>query len=289
MSERAFSVLLPVYRGDRLAHFERALRSVGAEQTLASSEIVIVRDGPVGEELQELLDAVAAGRRRDLVADVPVRIEALAENVGLARALNHGLAACAHDVVARADADDISLPQRFAEQLPMVLDEGNVLVGAAVREFEDEGDETGMVRRMPLTSGEIRRVVTLRDPFNHPTVIYRRSAVEAVGGYEHLDLLEDYLLFARMVASGVRCANHPDPLVLYRVGAGAYDRRGGTRLLRSELRLQRLLRREGVVTPVQWARNVAVRAGYRLVPSGLRRVLYRAVGVRHWFGSQRQS
>jgi hypothetical protein len=90
-------------------------------------------------------------------------------------------------------------------------------------------------------------------------------------------LMEDYLLFTRMVVGGARPANLPEPLVYYRVGAGAYARRGGRDLLRAELALQRRLRQLDLTTRRQYARNVAVRGGYRLVPEALRRVAYRAL------------
>jgi hypothetical protein len=122
---------------------------------------------------------------------------------------------------------------------------------------------------------EIRRVIRFRDPFNHPTVVYRRSAVLAAGGYTDMALLEDYLLFTRMVEGGAVPANIAEPLVYYRVGAGAYARRGGADLLRSEIRLQRRFRQLGITSRTEFARNVAVRGGYRLVPEGVRKVAYR--------------
>ena len=128
-------------------------------------------------------------------------------------------------------------------------------------------------------------MIGFRDPFNHPTVVYRKSAVLAAGGYTDLALMEDYLLFGRMVQAGARPANLAEPLVCYRVGAGAYARRGGRRLLRSELALQRRFRQLGITTRGQYLRNVAVRGGYRLVPEVVRRTAYRALianrGARH--------
>ncbi|WP_253953962.1 glycosyltransferase [Schaalia sp. 19OD2882] len=277
-----FSVLLPVYIGDRADHFSRALRSVGADQSLPADEILVVCDGPVRPEVDQILSEAEAGQRPDLVAEVPLRVHRLPVNRGLTEALNHGLAQCAHEVVARADADDISVPERFALQIPMIV-KGFDLVGAGIAEFDTDETRPGLVRRMPLGQEEIREVVTYRDPFNHPTVVYRRSAVDRVGGYEHVDHMEDYWLFARMVAAGVPCANHPEALVLYRVGAGAYSRRGGFAMLRSELALQRRMRARRITTVSQCVRNVAVRGVYRLIPSGLRRALYHAVGKGRWF------
>lgn len=265
-------MLMPVYQGDVATQVERAIRSVSVDQQLRPTEVVIVRDGPVGAELQRVLDGARQGR---LSGGVPVRMVELPENRGLALALQAGLAACSHDLVARADADDISLPSRFAVQLPTLVERRLDLIGAAITEFTSEDAEPGITRVLPTEAAEISRLARFRDPFNHPTVVYRRSAVRAAGGYQHLARMEDYWLFARMIQRGARVANLAEPLVLYRVGAGAYQRRGGSSMLVSELRLQHRMRRAGFTSPLIAARNVLVRGGYRLVPTGLRQGLYR--------------
>ena len=270
MSGTPFSLLLPVYAGDRPDYVRRAFDSAVHEQTLRPHEVVVVRDGPVDGPLQQCLDGLTAS------SPVPVRVVELTVNVGLARALEAGLAACSHDVVARMDADDVSLPGRFATQLP-VLEAGADIVGSALAEFGDSEETVLAVRVPPLTHEQIATRARIHSPFNHPTVVFRRRAVAAAGGYRELPLLEDYWLFARMIATGARAANVAEPLVLYRVGAGAYARRGGWRLLRSELVLQRHLLSERFITVPQFLRNVAVRAGYRLVPMVVRRFAYRRV------------
>lgn len=266
-----FSVLLPVYRRDEPSFLRRAFDSVTVEQTLPPDEVVVVRDGPVGRELEDLLLELASA------SPVPVVVVELAENVGLARALEKGLERCAHEIVARMDADDISRPDRFEIQVPLVAG-GLDVVGSAIQEFADESsihDAGAVVRTPPLSAQEIGAGARFHSPFNHPSVVYRRSAVARAGGYQDLPLMEDYWLFARMLRAGAGAANVPEPLVLYRVGAGAYARRGGWRLLRSEVRLQWRMWRAGFTTAPQLVRNVVVRGGYRLVPEALRRRLYR--------------
>lgn len=269
---REFSVLLPVYRGDVSEYLEDSFRSVTEEQDLRPAQVVIVRDGPVGSALAATIERCVDQ------TTVPVTLVELHENVGLARALQAGLEACEHEIVARQDADDISRPHRFAVQVPMISG-GLDMVGSAIEEFMDgapaAGGPGGLVRVPPVSQLEIEQTSRFASPFNHPTVVFRRSAVAAAGGYQDLPLMEDYWLFARMVEAGAHLANVAEPLVLYRVGAGAYARRGGARLLRSELELQRRFRREGFTTMTQAARNVAVRGGYRLVPEPVRRGLYR--------------
>lgn len=278
-----FSVLLPVYIGDTPEFFERALRSVGADQTLEPSEILVVCDGPVDPTIDRILDEAIAGGRHDLLGEATLTIARLPKNHGLAKALNVGLAHVAHDIVARADADDIALPERFAIQIPLMEDHD--IVGSAIAEFDDDESVVGMVRQMPETHEEIAAIVHYRDPFNHPSVVYRRSAVERVGGYEHLNYMEDYWLFARMVNAGLRCMNVPQALVRYRIGAGAYKRRGGWHMLSSELELQRRMYAAGVTTVPQRIRNTFIRGIYRLIPSDVRQLLYRGVGQRRWFVS----
>ncbi len=268
-----FSLLIAIYARDRPEFFAQAFTSTVHDQTRRPDEVVVVQDGPIPAALTECLTALTAG------SPVPVLHLELPVNVGLGPALVAGLARCSYDVVARMDADDVSEPTRFARQLPL-LEAGADIVGTGLREFvHDPADPADVLgsRTPPTDPIQIARAARFHDPFNHPTVVYRRRAVRAAGGYQDLPLMEDYLLFARMLAAGARPANLAEPLVNYRVGAGAYARRGGLRLLRSELSLQRRLRRLGFTTPLQYARNLVVRGGYRLIPEQIRRVAYRAL------------
>ncbi|SPF69153.1 Glycosyl transferase family 2 [Propionibacterium ruminifibrarum] len=279
----AFSVLLPVYAGDDPAFFTRALRSVSIDQSLKPDEIVIVRDGEVSDEIEAILDAAIDG---SAVGGVPVTVVRIGHNRGLADALVEGLKACRYEIVARADADDISLPHRFATQIPVIVGDGGEpldLLGAAIQEFETEAGPRGVVRVLPTTPEKITEMARFRDPFNHPTVVYRKAAVARAGGYRRLAKMEDYWLFVRMLQTGSRVANLAEPLVLYRVGAGAYQRRGGEEMLRSEIELQRAFMTSGFVTRRQGLRNIVVRGGYRLVPTWARKPAYRIM-VRHGRG-----
>ncbi|MDO5034499.1 MAG: glycosyltransferase [Actinomycetaceae bacterium] len=270
-----FAVLTSVYKGDDPAQFERALISITREQTLKPNQIVLVQDGPVPPALQEAVDEAST------IAGQSVDVVRLQENQGLARALQAGLEHVKYDVIARADSDDVSLPQRFERQLPLMT--GRDLVGSAIAEFEDDETQWGIIRVLPTSHAQIARTARFRDPFNHPSVVMRRSALERAGGYQHLERMEDYWLFARMIATGARTANLAEPLVAYRVGAGAYTRRGGLDLLRSELELQKNMRAIGFTTPGEFARNIVVRAGYRVIPTPVRKAMYQGVGALSWF------
>lgn len=273
-SGEPFSVLLPVYAGDRRGFVVRSLTSVTVEQTRPPSEVVVVRDGPIDRDLEYALDEHASENA------IPFTTVVLQRNVGLACALESGLAACSYDLVARQDADDISLPHRFERQLP-ILEAGADLVGSGLLEFDQDEHQVVGRRTPPVDPSDIVVAAAFQDPFNHPSVVYRRRVVSAAGGYEDLPLLEDYWLFVRMIALGARTANIAEPLVLYRVGSGSYGRRGGWRLLQSEVELQRRMRELGFLSRGEYVRNVAVRGGYRLVPGRIRRWGYRRL-LGHW-------
>lgn len=274
------SVLLPVWAGDDADHLAAAFGSVVDGQTRRPDQVVIVRDGPVGVGLQQRIDELAGG------SPVPVDVVALARNGGLGPALDAGLAACRHEFVARMDADDISLPHRFATQLP-IMEGGIDLLGSGLLEFGSDLDDVVGTRTPPVEPADIRARSRFASPFNHPTVVYRRELVLSVGGYTDFALMEDYLLWAKMIMAGARVANVAEPLVAYRVGDGAYARRGGWAQLRAELALQRRFRELGFTTTRQCLRNVTVRGGYRLVPENLRRLAYRRVIATYPAGNRR--
>lgn len=260
-----------MYGADDPAFFLKAFSSAVNDQTRRPAEVVLVQDGPVPPMLSEAIESAIEA------SPVPVNRVRLTENVGLARALTVGLEAAAHNIVARMDADDISLPHRFETQLPLI-ETGYDLVGSGMFEFDLSGAILG-VRRPPTDTDAIHRAARAYDPFNHPTVVYRRSAVYRAGGYRDLALMEDYWLFARMIQTGAKVTNVGDPLVMYRVDAGAYRRRGGSSLFKSELRLQRALLSDGFISRCVFVRNVLVRGTYRFVPTPIRRSLYRRARV----------
>ena len=288
MKPSPFSLLMAVYEGDHVPYLRRAVLSNTVEQSRAPAQVVVVRDGPVPQPLQDFLDALPAvlhsafehSGRADAAPDVTV--VPLERNQGLAHALNQGLRVCRYEVVVRADSDDIAMPKRCELLVPCVQEPVDGVpvdvVGSAIREFSGDEHHLGQIRRLPAGGAALRDYARLQSPLHHPSVAFRASVVRAAGGYpERAGRFEDYLLWERLMLRGARMANLPEPLVLYRVDAGAYERRGGCTMFRDELVLQRRFRADGFTTTAQFIRNIAVRAVYRLLPTGLRRLGYRVV------------
>lgn len=259
-----FSVLMAVWQGDHPGHFREALRTVTIAQELAPSHLVLAVDGPLPAELDAVVRDVEHGDYG------PATVLRHDEHSGLAATLQRGLEAAPTEIIARADADDLNHPRRFALQIPRFVSDELDILGSAMHELGSD-----KVRQRPQTHAEILRYLRDHSPFQHPTVVLRRSAVQAAGGYRTLAFMEDYDLWQRMLQNGARCANLPDALVDYRVGPDLYDRRGGTALFRSDLTMQRALLDAGMTTRRRALRNLVIRGAYRAVPSRVRRVMYR--------------
>lgn len=279
-----FGVLMPLWAGDRPDRFRAAALSATLDQELAPHHLLLGIDGPLPAELEA---EVRALDERLPAAGIALHVMRHPRHRGLAAVLQDGLRETPTDVIARADADDLCRPARFARQLPVLTAERLDLLGCAMQEFSDTVPPgTGPLRRRPLTHEEIRAYLPGHSPFHHPTVVMRASAALAAGGYRELDHLEDYWLWERMLLAGARTANLPDVLVDYRVDPDLYARRGGLGMLASDVRLQRILHADGVVGTAGLVRNLVRRACYRLAPGSLRRLGYRLL-VERRAGGQR--
>lgn len=268
MSEATgISVLMAVWAGDRPEWVRAALASVRA-QTLPATQVVIVQDGPVSADLAEVLV--------EAEESLPVSLLVLAVNGGLAAALQAGLARCAHELVARVDADDVCVPDRFERQARVMAAQPDLSVlGGYVAEFETDPDRPYAVRDVPVGRAQVQRVARWRAPVNHPTAMLRRSHVLAVGGYSGFVGIEDYFLWGKLLAAGRSLDNLPDVLVKMRAGAALGRRRGGWRYLRVEAALFRRFVQIGFLTPGQAVVGLAMRLPLRVVPAPLRSWVYR--------------
>lgn len=216
----AYSVLMSVYAKEDPEYFARAIESI-VHQSVISNDIVIVCDGPLTQELDDVLNHFTS-RYPDIF-----NIIRLEKNVGIGAAANIGLQYCKNDLVAKMDGDDIAVAKRCESQLRLFEDDPELTVcGGYIEEFRENPDEPYAVRAVPFSNDDIRAFAKRRQPFNNTTVMYRRNAVLAVGGYRDLRRCEDYDLYIRLLHAGYKAANISDVLVRVRVNRDAYARRG---------------------------------------------------------------
>lgn len=266
-----YSVLMSVYGKEKPEHLRQSVESMLA-QTAPPGDFVLVCDGPLTPELDDVVERFVQAHPELF------QIVRLPENRGLGQALNAGLAVCRYDLVARMDSDDISVPDRCARQLLAFSDRPDLaVVGGEAAEFEQDPTHPVSVRRPPRQPGEILRYAGLRNPMNHPTVMYRKSAVLDSGGYRDAPLHEDYDLWVRMLRRGEQMCNLPRILCYMRVDGGMYARRGGLRYWRVISEFHWELCRTRFCTRSQCAVSIAAYTVSCLVPACVRRRLYQRV------------
>lgn len=215
----SYSVLMSVYHKADPTFFDAALASL-VNQSVQSDDIVIVCDGPLTAELDAVLD------RYEQQYPAIFQIVRLTENVGIGEAANAGLAHCKNDLIAKMDADDIAVAQRCEWQLERFAQCPELTVlGGYIAEFDQDPDQPTTVREVPLTNDKIRTFARRRQPFNNQTVMYRRSAVLKVGGYNKMRRSEDFDLYTRLLCAEYYCENLSEVLVQVRVDQGALNRR----------------------------------------------------------------
>ncbi|ACV47574.1 MULTISPECIES: glycosyltransferase [Halomicrobium] len=269
LSKRPFSVLISVYKEDNPDHFKTALESI-VNQTIVPDEVLVVKDGPLPDDLDSVIAEFQTSYPETFVQ------VALNENQGLGKALQTGVRLCSHDLIARMDADDVSVSERFEEQLRYLEQHPEVdVLGGYVSEFDQDPGAADRIRAVPQDADEIRKFARSRCPTNHPTVIFRRESVLEAGNYRPWRLMQDYELWMRMLNHGHIIENLPKVLVKSRAGSALYGRRGGKKYARLELKLQREFRRMGVISQTRFVKNVLSRVPIRLVPNRIRELIYR--------------
>src|SRR5690606_201375 len=168
-----FSLLMAVYKNDNPDFLAQALDSVVAS-TRQPAQVVVVKDGPVTPQLDRVLEQYSERLALDLVA-LPV-------NQGLGPALRAGLLACKEEWIARFDSDDICSTTRFDKPLDYIAAHPGIsLLGGQIQEFEAQREHAYASRIVPVEQVAIYRFAKSRNPFNHMTVMFKKSAVLAAG------------------------------------------------------------------------------------------------------------
>lgn len=264
-----YSVLISVYKNEKVEYFVQAIDSV-LNQTVRPDQIVLVRDGAVYEELQTAIDKYVSDYP-DVFTYLP-----LEQNGGLGNALRYGVPYCRNELIGRMDTDDISLPDRFEQQLEFMKKNPDVdIVGGNIAEFIDDPLNVVDYRIVPQSHEDICAYLKNRSPFNHGTVLFKKTALEKAGSYESFYLFEDWYMWIRMYLAGAKFANMDVVLMNFRV-ADMTNRRGGLKYYKSCVKLLKFMKKNGVIGYGKYLKSRVVRfCGYVLLPNKLRAWAYK--------------
>lgn len=268
---KQFSIITSVYKNDKPEFVRVALDSMLVNQSVKPSEIMLVQDGLVPDELSNLLSEYEA--KYPEVMNI-IRLE---KNGGLGNALKLGTETAKYELVARMDSDDICLPNRFEKQLEYLDLHPEVdIVGGQMTEFIGEPDNIVGRRVVPTDNEAIYEFMKSRCALNHVTVMFRKEAVLRVGNYQDWFWNEDYYLWVRMMAGGCKFGNVEDVLVNVRSGADQYARRGGRKYYESEKGIKKLQLEKGMISRSEYTYFVAQRYILQiLMPNWLRGWVFR--------------
>jgi glycosyltransferase involved in cell wall biosynthesis len=196
---------MAVYNGG--SYLTAAIESI-LQQTWQDFEFIIINDGSTDDSEKIIQN----------YANIDSRIRMISrENLGLVASLNEGIAIAQSDLIARMDADDISLPERLSFQYEFMVEHKDVVcVGADPIIIDEDGDELTRLFTPPDDAKIQEMLLSGHCPIEHPTVMFRRYAANSVGNYrKEYETAEDFDLWLRMGEVG-KLANISIPLLKYR-------------------------------------------------------------------------
>lgn len=227
-----YSVLLTVYHKEKGEYFRQALNSIIA-QTKPTNDFVIVCDGPLTPELDNIINEYSTKYSY-------INVIRLMENRGSGFASQAGLKHIKNEILAKMDSDDISMPNRMEKELDMI-NRGFDVVGGSIAEFEQDPSAITSIKTLPEKQKAIIAFSKKRNPVCNVTVMYKKSQIEAVGGYADLVILEDYTLIVKLLQYGAKVINLPDILVKVRANREQIIRRTNQTLIRNLKQLRKYM------------------------------------------------
>lgn len=268
---RGYSVLMSVYHKEKPEYLKQAIESIQA-QTYPTDDFVLVCDGPLNSEL----DAVITTKQQEM--NGVLKVYRLDKNEELGNALNAGINHCKNELVARMDSDDVAYPNRCEKQIDVFNTHPEVSIcSGIVEEFTTDPEVVDARRALPETNAKIMEFAKKRNPFNHPCVMYKKSAVEAAGSYKDFYLLEDYYLWLRMLMAGYQGYNIQEPLLHMRAGSDMYMRRAGWKYAKTQAKLFKFMKDSGFIGNGQYIKSCVIRSGSALAPNWLRKFMFEKV------------
>jgi len=266
-----FSVLISVYHKDHPEYLKKALISVYTDQVLKPTEIVLVKDGNLNNELDKVIE--------DFYLKYPdiLKVFSLSVNMGLANALNYGVNKCHYNLIARMDSDDIAFPIRFEKQIDFMKINNLDIVGGQIIEFGADTTDVISERKVPLEHDEIVKFLKTRSPFSHPTIIFKKDVFKKIGGYDRGVFPEDYDYFVRAFLDGFKFGNIKESVLWFRVGSdkqSALKRRHGIKYAKNEFKLYKKFYRIGYYNLFDFLKVILFKLPLRLLPFPLFSYLY---------------
>ena len=264
-----YSVLMSVYRSEKPGILRQSMQSI-YDQTVPTDDFVLICDGPLTKRLDEVIAEMKKKFGKKL------RVIRHDENHGLGYCLRTGIPECKNDLIARMDSDDISRKDRCEKELDAFEKNPKLsAVGGIVGEFEVTVEDVKSVRKVPETNEEIIKFAKWRSPMNHPSVMFRKKDVLAVGNYPDVRNCQDWYLWTRMLMNGYQLYNVQEILVYMREDRTTFKRRSGWRYFKIQKKLFKTMRKGKFMSLPQYMIVIPVRFCSAMAPNGVRQALFK--------------
>ncbi len=266
-----FSVLMSVYYKEKPEYFDLSLESNLSNQTLRPDEFVLVCDGDLTPELEDVIN-----KYKRLYPEV-LKVYRK-ENGGLGKALNFGLPKCSYPLIARSDSDDVCAPDRFEKQVRFMMEHPEVgIISSFIDEFAEDWSMPSHLKTLPLSHEELYQMAKFRNPLNHMAVMMRRDDILRIGSYRHIPYVEDYELWVRAMINGIKIGNIGEVLVHARTGNGMVQRRGTKKYIKSWHLMNKDMIKGGMIGYGTYLRNMIAITGFVFMPVGFKEFVYKKV------------
>ena len=266
MEKIKVSVLMSIYFKEKPEYFRKSLESI-LNQTYFPDEIVLVKDGPLTNELEEVI--------KEYKEKLNIKTVPLEKNLGLGLALREGVLHCSNEIIIRMDTDDIAIKNRIEEQVKIFNKDKEIgIVGSNAYNFENIVEDLETKSIFPKEDLEIRKFAKRRCPFLHPTVAFKKSIALKVGSYNNLLWFEDYDLFLRILKI-TKGYNIQVPLLYFRSNSDLYKRRGGIKYIKREIKALTKFYKDGNMNLYYYLTNMIIRFGIRICGNNLRMLVYK--------------
>lgn len=263
-----FSVLMSLYYKEKPEYLRQCFDSL-LNQTVQANEWVIVKDGPLTEELEQVLHEYE-NKNPNLIKYVTFE-----KNQGLGLALRAGVPACSNELIARMDTDDICREDRFEVQLKEFLKDHNLdICGSHIKEFDENPEKCHSIRKVPLNNEEIIQYQRRRSAYNHVTVMFKKNSVLKSGNYEDAPLMEDDMLWTRMILAKCKGKNVDEYLVYVRTGLSMIERRGGWSYFKKYKASRKKVYELGLASYWDYIYTLIVQLIVALVPTSIRKFVF---------------
>lgn len=267
INKEEYSVLIGVYYKEKPQSFIECIESI-LNQTIKTNDFVIVCDGPLTKELDDVLELYTS--KHDFF-----NIIRLPENKGLGIALNIAIKECKNEIIMRMDSDDVSIPNRAEIQLEMI--KHCDACSGAVSEFKKEFNDLNSVRALPLEHKKLVKFTKMRSPLNHPAVMFKKSSVIASGSYVDMPFKEDYCLWVMMIKNGAILANTNEILVHMRIDDTFVDKRFCKAGKKSQYKIKKIMYDAKLMNVFEYCVLVTAQFIVNICPKFVKEFIYKKI------------